>query len=148
MTPVVLDTNVVMSAIFFGGVPLKVLEAWHHERLEVVVSNAVMDEYHEIAERLHRKFPMVDAGKWLDYIEQNARHVTAPPLPKQVCEDADDDVFLSCALAAEANIVCSGDRHLLACNGWSGIEVLTPRAVLDRVSCQTFPDSSTSFFVP
>ena len=41
----VLDTNVVMSAIFFGGVPFKVLNAWYNGEFELVVSDAVMAEY-------------------------------------------------------------------------------------------------------
>ena len=48
----VLDTNVIMSAVFFGGVPLDVLSAWHSGEFELVVSEAVMSEYREIAERM------------------------------------------------------------------------------------------------
>ena len=59
--------------------------------------------------------------------------VPAVPLVAQVCEDADDDVFLACAFTANAKIVCSGDKHLLACNGWNGIEVLTPRVFYNRL---------------
>ena len=123
----VLDTNVVMSAVFFGGVPLDVLNAWHRGEFELVVSEAVMSEYREIAERMKVKFPSVNPEAWLSYIESHATMVSAEPLDSQVCEDADDDVFLACAVAASAKIVCSGDRHLLACDGWNDIEVLTPR---------------------
>ena len=51
----VLDTNVVMSAIFFGGVPFEVLNAWHNGEFELVVSDAVMAEYRAIAERMKAK---------------------------------------------------------------------------------------------
>ena len=70
---------------------------------------------------------------------RGARHgsgadkVSAEPLNSQVCEDADDDVFLACAVAAKAKIVCSGDRHLLACDGWNDIEVLTPRMFYNQL---------------
>ena len=123
----VLDTNVIMSAAFFGGVPLDVLNAWHSGEFELVVSEAVMSEYREIADRMKEKFPTVDPEAWLSYIESRATMVSAAPLASQVCEDPDDDVFLACAVAANAKIVCSGDRHLLACDGWNDIEVLTPR---------------------
>ena len=123
----VLDTNVIMSAAFFGGVPLDVLNAWHSGEFELVVSEAVMSEYREIADRMKEKFPTVDPEAWLSYIESRATMVSAAPLASQVCEDADDDVFLACAVAANAKIVCSCDRHLLACDGWNDIEVLTPR---------------------
>ena len=132
-TSVVLDTNVVMSAIFFGGIPLQVLRAWHNGAVRVVVSDDVLDEYREIAARMMAKFPSIDPTEWIDYIERNATKVDAPRLDEQVCEDADDDIFLACALAAGAKVVCSGDKLLLACNGWNGIEVLTPRAFINRL---------------
>ena len=134
MTSVVLDTNVVMSAIFFGGTPLQVLRAWNDGMVQVVVSDDVLDEYREIAARMRAKFPPVDPDGWIDYIERNATKVEAPRLAEQVCEDGDDDVFLACALASGSKIVCSGDKLLLACNGWRGIEVLTPRAFVNRLS--------------
>lgn len=129
----VLDTNVVMSAIFFGGVPFKVLNAWHNGEFELVVSEAVMAEYREIAARMKAKFPSIEPEIWMRYIEDHATMVSAVPLATQVCEDADDDVFLACAIAASAKIVCSGDKHLLACNGWNGVEVLTPRLFCNRL---------------
>lgn len=129
----VLDTNVVMSAIFFGGVPFKVLNAWHNGEFELVVSEAVMAEYREIAARMKAKFPSIESEIWMRYIEDHATMVSAVPLATQVCEDADDDVFLACAIAASAKIVCSGDKHLLACNGWNGVEVLTPRIFCNRL---------------
>lgn len=129
----VLDTNVVMSAIFFGGVPFKVLNAWQNGEFELVVSEAVMAEYREIAARMKAKFPSIESEIWMRYIEDHATMVSAVPLATQVCEDADDDVFLACAIAASAKIVCSGDKHLLACNGWNGVEVLTPRIFCNRL---------------
>ena len=129
----VLDTNVVMSAIFFGGIPFDVLSAWHNGEFELVVSDAVMAEYREIAVRMKAKFPSIESERWMCYIEDHATVVSAVPLATQVCEDADDDVFLACAVASNAKIVCSGDKHLLACNGWNGIEVLTPRLFCNRL---------------
>lgn len=129
----VLDTNVVMSAIFFGGIPFDVLTAWHNGRFELVVSEAVMGEYREIAARMKTKFPTIAPERWLSYIESHATMVFAAPFATPVCEDSDDDVFLACAAAANAKIVCSGDRHLLACNGWNSIEVLTPRMFYNRL---------------
>ena len=130
----VLDTNVLMSAIFFGGVPFDVLNAWHNGEYELVVSEEVMSEYREIAERMKVRFPSIATERWLSYIEDHATMVFAEPLAEQVCEDVDDDVFLACASAANAKIVCSGDRHLLACNGWNGIEVLVPRMFYNRLN--------------
>ena len=47
-----------MSAIFFGGVPFEVLMAWHNGDYELVVSEVVIAEYREIADRMKAKFPL------------------------------------------------------------------------------------------
>ena len=44
----------------------------------------------------------------------------------------DDETFLACALASGAGIIVSGDKHLLSVSGYRGIEVLRPRAFVDR----------------
>ncbi len=49
----VLDTNVVMSAFFFGGTPLKIVRSAFSRKIELVASKAVLSEYREVAERLH-----------------------------------------------------------------------------------------------
>jgi predicted nucleic acid-binding protein len=49
-----------------------------------------------------------------------------------VCEDPDDDKFLSCAIAGKSNIIISGDKHLLRVSGYKGIKVLRPRESVDE----------------
>ena len=65
---IVLDTNVVMSAVFFGGSPLRILEAWREGRMELVVSEDILTEYAEIADRLSARHPQVDFHPWLSFI--------------------------------------------------------------------------------
>jgi len=134
MKPValVLDTNVFMSAIFFAGLPGKILEAWRDGFVRLVVSKEILREYREVANRMRKDFPAVDASAWLSYMEENAMMVEAPPLSERVCADPDDDMFLACAKAARAMFVCSGDKALLATSGWCGIEVLKPRDFVQR----------------
>ena len=45
---IVLDTNVFVSAAFFGGVPGRILEAWRDGRLQLVLSAAILDEYQRV----------------------------------------------------------------------------------------------------
>ena len=65
--------------------------------------------------------------------------MTASPFDKQVCSDANDDMFLACALAGHATLVTSGDKALLAASGFLGIEVLTPRQFVDSYLKQDNP---------
>jgi putative PIN family toxin of toxin-antitoxin system len=131
---VVLDTNVFMSGIFFGGVPGRLLDAWTVGRVELVLSPAILDEYRRVGAELAAKYPARSEALTpvLALIAMNASMVDAAPLPERVSTDPDDDKFLAAAIAAEARMVVSGDQDLLEVSGWRGIEVLTPRAFVDR----------------
>jgi putative PIN family toxin of toxin-antitoxin system len=128
---VILDTNVILSAIFFGGVPGRILNAYRDGILTIVLSPEILDEYRATAERLAKKFD-VGCEEILDWIAMHSEMVAALELIEPVCADPDDDKFIACALASGAKIICSGDKHLLDVDGYRGIEVLRPRAFVDR----------------
>jgi putative PIN family toxin of toxin-antitoxin system len=128
---VILDTNVILSAIFFGGIPGRILNATRDGELTIVLSLEILDEYRATAERLAKKFD-VEYEEILDWIAVHSEMVAAPELSEPVCADPDDDKFITCALASKAKIICSGDKHLLDVNGYRGIEILRPRAFVDR----------------
>ena len=127
---VVLDTNVFVSGVFYAGPPYEVLEAWRDDQIQLVVSPEILVEYSEVGERLAERFEGVDLGSFLRMVAANAQIVAAPALPKQVCDDPDDDMFLACALAGRATTIVTGDRALLRTSGYRGIQVVTPRAFL------------------
>lgn len=129
---VVLDTNVLLSAILFGGTPGRILAAWRAGQLELVISPDIVEEYFEIGERLSKRYSDVDVQPILALIVQNAIIVPSNPLLEDVCDDPDDDKFLACALTASTEIVVSGDKHLRAVSGHEGISVLTPRQFADQ----------------
>lgn len=128
---VVVDTNVFVSGVFFGGLPGDVLSAWRDGLIEVLVSREIVEEYVRVGDRLSRQFPGVDLGPALDLVAAAAKLVLAPPLPEAVCRDADDDKFLACAVAGEAKYVVSGDLDLLAISSWQGVTVVHPRDLVD-----------------
>jgi predicted nucleic acid-binding protein len=55
-----------------------------------------------------------------------------PQLTGIVCEDPDDDKFLTCALASGTNLVVSGDRRLLTASGRKEVEVMKPHKFIDK----------------
>jgi uncharacterized protein len=129
---IIVDTNVFVSGIFFSGPPYIILDAWRQNRLTLVVSPEIVDEYTRVAHELADKFPGVDPGPPLELLAIHARFVTAPALPERICTDPDDDMFLACAVASGIKIITSGDKALLKTSGYADTEVLTPRAFVDR----------------
>ena len=122
----VLDTNVVISAIFFGGMPLKIVRAAFAKKVELVASRAVLREYREVAERLHVQFPSVNYRRPLSILESKLIIVRPVALGETVCRDPDDDAIIACALGGKAKVICSGDDDLLALNGFRGLEIMQP----------------------
>ncbi len=129
---IVLDTNVLMSGIFFSGPPYRILQAWRDRKPELAVCLEILAEYRQVADRLRQRYRSIDISTLIDLVAVHSHVVQTAPLPKPVCDDPKDDMFLACALAAGTRIVVSGDRHLLAVSGWAGIQVLRPKAFVDR----------------
>ena len=128
----VLDTNVFISAVFFAGTPYRILDAWRKGRVRLYISRAILTEYKETGISLAKEFKGVDIAPWIALLEAHAILIDAEALPVQVCTDPDDDIFIACALAARAHIICSGDKALLKTSGYRGIEVIKPREFVDR----------------
>ena len=130
---VVLDTNVVVSGLLFGGVPGTILTAWTTGAFKWVVSPPVLDEYRRVGRELADGRAPLDTAldALLALVAVHATLIDAPPLPERVSADPDDDKFLAAAVAGQAGYVVSGDKHLLEVSGWHGITVLKPRAFVD-----------------
>lgn len=128
---VVVDTNVLMSAIFFGGPPLRILEAWRRGDIQIVLSTEILEEYMNVSERLSQRYELTEQQTLLALLVQNVELIVAPALPEPVCEDPDDDKFLACAIAGSASVVVSGDKQLLKISGFQNVEILTPRNFVD-----------------
>ena len=107
---IVLDTNVFVSAVFFDGVPGRILEAWRDGRLHLVLSAAILDEYQRVGQVLSAPSTGVDLEPILALLTVEAEIIEAPALPEQVSPDPDDDKFLACAVAAKARFVVSGPK--------------------------------------
>jgi putative PIN family toxin of toxin-antitoxin system len=129
---VVLDTNVFVSGVFFSGVPGKILESWRDGRVTLVTSPKILEEYRRVGDFLSARYAGIDLQPFLSLAATAGHVVEDIGLPEPICEDPDDDKFLACAMASGAEVVVSGDKHLLRTTGWRGIHVLTPRKFHDE----------------
>jgi uncharacterized protein len=129
---VVADTNVVVSAIFWPGESRACLGLWAKRRFHLAMSVPLLEEYTEVALRIAQHFPKVDPEPWLKWIEAKAKFYEPAPLGKRRSRDPDDDLFLSCALAASAEVIISKDKDLLILEKPFGIEILPPARFLMR----------------
>jgi putative PIN family toxin of toxin-antitoxin system len=127
---IVLDTNVLVSGIFFSGPPADILRAWSRGKFRLVLSPEILDEYKRVSTELADKFPDIDIRRILDLVVVRSEVCSPAALPQQVCEDPHDDKFFAAALDRRAKIIISGDKHPLRVSGYQGVSVLTPRQFL------------------
>jgi len=128
---VVLDTNVFVSGVFFGGHPYRILDAWRRARLTLVLSPEILDEYRRVGESLAERYEGVDLSPFLRLLVAHAEFVQPSPLASPVCRDPDDDKFLACAIAGRAQAIVTGDRDLLSLSEFRSIPVLSPRTFVE-----------------
>jgi len=130
---IVLDTNVFIYGIFFSGPPAQILKAWKEQKIQIVLSKEILDEYQRVAGELSAKFPSVDIEPIIELLTIYGEVVETAGISVTVCEDPDDNMFLECAIASNSKIIISGDNHLLKISGYQGIDVLKPREFIDNV---------------
>jgi uncharacterized protein len=130
MIRVVLDTNIVVSALLQPlGPPAQVYELAIGGALQLCVSGSVYAEYEEVISRprFQRSDQIITAA--LRAIRENALWVIATDRV-HVCSDPDDDIFLECSQAAQADYLVTGNlRHFPA--SWNQTEIITARRLLE-----------------
>ena len=129
---IVLDTNVFISGIFFSGPPSQILKAWGDRKIQIILSEEILEEYRRVAHELSSKFPTVELLPIIEMITIHGQFVDTQDVDIDVCEDPDDNKFIECAIAGNCPIIVSGDNHLLKLTGYGGIEVLKPRNFVEK----------------
>jgi putative PIN family toxin of toxin-antitoxin system len=124
---VVLDTNVVASAILWGGVPRLLLQAAREKRIEIFTSTPMLAELTDILGR--RKFARKIAASLLSIdqlVEGYAQlaSVVRPAATPRIAPDPDDDVVIGTALAAKAELIVTGDKPLLTVIEHQGVRIV------------------------
>ena len=129
---VVIDTNVLVSAIYWGGIPLKVLDKCLEHPYEIIISEEIWQEYCNVIRLLEEKYlPGEGTLARLDYLARVSTMVeTVESGP--ITSDPDDDIFFEAALSSGAKAIISGDKHLLDKHLFKDISVLKPRDFLKR----------------
>jgi putative PIN family toxin of toxin-antitoxin system len=128
---VVLDTNVFVSGVFFGGPPYKILEAWRDGKIQLLLSPAILEEYQRVMRELAVQFPEIEVEAPIDFMIVHSEIILPPSLPPVIQADLSDDKFLECAVAGEAICIVTGDKHLLKLLKFRGISILKPREFVE-----------------
>ena len=134
----VLDTNIVASGLLWDGTPARLIDAAQAGAVEIYTSRILLAELIRILKRAKFANAIASSGVGLEGLvlgyAELAVLVDPLPIPPTILADPDDDHVLACALAAQAELIVSGDRHLLGMGSFRSIEIITAAQALERVA--------------
>ena len=129
---IVIDTNVFISGILFGGKPRNVIQSVVEGRANLYISTEILDEIEAVLLRPKFKLSKTVVRNILHEIEEISSIVEISNRLKVVKSDKADDKFIECAVAGKANFIVSGDIDLLSIAKYKKIEIISPNEFLSK----------------
>ncbi len=125
----VLDTNVWVSAMVWGGSPAKIIKASEEGRILIMMSEEVIEEVSRILayDRLRKIYEEAGVSRetLIGTMLRIGKLVGVETRLNLIREDSSDNKFLECAVDGDADYVVSGDEHLLKIGRYKGIRILS-----------------------
>ena len=126
-----------LSGLLWHGAPHAVMERVRGGTLALVSSPALMAEFADVIGRANFDAVLARSNtsreRLLAEVRQLAEIVAPPPLPAPVCRDPDDDEVLALAIAAQIDLVVSGDHDLLSLGSYAGIPIVDAAEAIKRI---------------
>ena len=131
---IVVDTNVIISALLFGGNPQRVLEMVITQTVRMAVSRKMLDEVAGVLQGRKFRYPYEVALSIVREIESISDLVVPVRRIEAIGPDPYDDMVLECAVTADADYIVTGDAHLLELKEFEAIRIVTPAQFLKGVA--------------
>jgi len=123
---IVIDTNILVSAIFFDGLPENLIRLVLENLVNTIVSKEIIQEYEDTIQEMVLKTKKTDfcfsLVSFLEHVE-----IIMPKTNVEICRDADDNKFINCALDGNCNFIISGDHDLLVLKEYQNIKIISVR---------------------
>lgn len=125
---IVCDTNVLVSGILFQGPPRRILDMASRGDVTNFTSPALLREAEDVLSR--PKFGLrAEQVVGIIALFRDTFEIAHPSrTARVVIADPSDDMVLEAAAAARADLIVSGDKHILDLVEWNGIRILSPAA--------------------
>lgn len=128
---IVVDTNVVISGLFFGGKPGEIIKAIVNSKIKACATTEIIDEYSEIVERMVlKKHGEINVNLLLPLI--NSFEIIRRKSNIKISRDPDDDKFIECAIDGKALYIVSGDEDLLEIKKYGKIKIVTVKEFCEK----------------
>ena len=129
---VVLDTNVLISALLFRGRLPKIVGLWQKGKIIPVISKETFSELMTVLEYPKFSLTQEETDSIIKYeILPYFEIVEVVKDVKGICRDPEDDKFISCAISASADYIVSGDKDLIDLKQYKSIKIIKASEFLE-----------------
>lgn len=131
---VILDTNLFVSALAFGGMVLDILEMIQDENLILVMSEELEEE---VILKLKNKFELSseEIEDFLIFAQAFALWFE-PNIKIDVCRDTKDNFLLELAQVSNSDFLLTRDKDLLVLDNWKNTQICKPENFLNLLRTQ------------
>ena len=130
MKRVVLDTNVIIAALFWKGYPRVIYDLIREKKLAMLLSKDIESELIRVLGYAKFGLSPKEIGPFVNNIRGNAEHVGVTSKLSLITSDPTDNIFLDCAVDGYADYIVSGDRHLLELGIFKNIQIVKAKDFL------------------
>lgn len=127
----VIDTNVLISGLVFGGKPGQIIKLLANDKIQLVISEELLSE---LRRKIHQRFPLYVSN--LELLEaslrKDAEMVQLGEHNINVSRDPNDNMFIETAFIGGCENIISGDKDLLDVGEYMGIRIISPAQFLDE----------------
>lgn len=122
----VLDSNVIIAALVFGGKPREILELAVRGLVDIAISDDILEEIRGVLGGKKFQYPARIVRALIIEIEDLAHLVQPKEKIEAIADDPEDNRVLECAVESGASVIVSGDSHLLTLQNYGRIKIMNP----------------------
>ncbi len=131
MFRVVLDTNVLVSAVISNGKPRELLRKGLENQFSIVTSDSILKELATVLRRPKFKTSEDEVHRIILAMIRSSEVVNVKSKFEAVKEDQKDDMIINTAYDGRSDIIVTGDKHLLKLKSFRGIRIVTVESMLN-----------------
>lgn len=130
MLRIILDTNVLISAIIRSGKPRKLFQMGIDGKYKILMSKETLDELSAVLQRPKFKMTREDIMRIVSALMETGENVRVTSNFKVISNDPDDDIIINTAHDGNADYLVSGDNDIQSLENFRGIKIVSVDEIL------------------
>ena len=130
---IVIDSNVFISSIFWGGHPREVFERVINGFDELYITDEILTEIASVMSGSKFNVNSTEIEDYVKIIEKYSKKIESKTIPKPISRDKKDDKLLQCGLDGNVDYIVTGDKDLLVLIEYETIKIIKPKDYLEII---------------